>query len=365
MQMQTMKKIVVSDCEGPISKNDNAYELSAHFFPNGDKLFTNISKYDDVLADVIRKPGYAAGGTLKLILPFFKAYDVTDRQVEDFSAQNILLLPKTQEMLSFIQEYAEVFIVSTSYEHYIKVLCKAIDFPLDHTYCTKVALDNYSIPPEEKEHLKVLSQEIAKMPLIEIPQGARTLADFSVTDQAVIQRLDEIFWGEIPKMTVGKLLSDVKTVGGEQKAEAIRDAANRLGIKISEVMYVGDSITDVEAFKLVRKFGGLAVSFNGNSYAVRNADVAVMAEGNLVTAVIADRFCRLGKEQALKVLSYWVKSAVEQSGVSIPLLRQLYAAYPGALPRVDLVTIRNVDALVKESCEFRKNVRGVAIGRLG
>jgi energy-converting hydrogenase A subunit R len=130
-------------------------------------------------------------------------------------------------------------------------------------------------------------------------------------------------------------------------------------------MYVGDSITDVEAFKLVRQFGGLAVSFNGNSYAVRNADVAIMADGNLVTAVLADRFCRLGKQQALKVLSYWCKSAVEQSGVSIALLKQLYAAYPGALPRVELISVKNVDALVKESSDFRKNVRGVAIGRLG
>ncbi len=363
--MQSIKRIVFSDCEGPISKNDNAYELSAHFIPDGDKLFANISKYDDVLTDVLRKPDYTAGSTLRLILPFFKAYGVTDKQMDDFSAQNIVLLPETENMLKYIQEYAEVFIVSTSYEHYIKALCKAIDFPQDHTYCTKVNLDKYSISPEEKERLKAIGQEIAKMRLIEIPSTAKAVTDFSAADQAAIKRLDEIFWEEIPKMGIGKLVSDIKTVGGEQKAEAIRDATSRLGIKIAEVMYIGDSITDVEAFKLVRKFGGLAVSFNGNNYAVRNADVAVMAPGNLVTAVLADRFCRLGKEQALKVLAYWCKSAVEESGVGIALLRQLYAAYPGALPRVELVTMRNVDSLVKESCDFRKNVRGVAIGRLG
>ncbi len=360
-----MKRIVVSDCEGPIAKNDNAYELCSHFIPNGDKLFINISKYDDVLADVLHKPGYTAGSTLKLILPFFKAYDVTDKQMEDFSAQNILLLPQTLDTLGYIQQCAEVFIVSTSYEHYIKALCKSIDFPVDHTYCTKVKLDNYTVTQEEKERLKQLAAEIAEMRLIEIPVGAKAVADFSVADQAVIQRLNEIFNKELPGMGAGKLLTEVTTVGGEQKAEAIRDATGRLGVKISEVIYIGDSITDVEAFKLVREFGGLAVSFNGNSYAVRNADVAVMAEGNLVVAVLADRFCRLGKNQALKALSYWCKSAVEQSGVNIDLLKRLYALYPGALPRVELVSLRNVDALIKESAEFRKNVRGVAIGRLG
>ncbi|HSV48760.1 MAG TPA: HAD hydrolase family protein [Candidatus Acidoferrales bacterium] len=363
--MQGIKRVIFSDCEGPISKNDNAYELCSHFIPNGDKLFANISKYDDVLADVTHKQGYAAGSTLKLILPFFKAFDVSDKQMEDFSAQNILLLPETSELMTHLQGYGEVFIVSTSYEHYIKALCKAINFPFDHTYCTKVTLDNYTITTEEKQRLKAIAEEIAKMPLIQIPAIAKSLADFSVADQALVQRLDQIFWEEIPQMTAGKLITEVKTVGGEQKAEAIKDATSRLGVKISEVMYVGDSITDVEAFKLVRQFGGLAVAFNGNSYAVRNADVAVMAEGNLVTAVLADRFCRLGKEQALKVLAYWVKSAVEQSGVSIPLLKQLYALYPGTLPRVELISLRNVDALVKESSEFRKKVRGVAIGRLG
>jgi energy-converting hydrogenase A subunit R len=363
--MQTMKRLIFSDCEGPISKNDNAYELCTAFIPDGDKLFSNISKYDDVLADVVHKQGYAAGSTLKLILPFFKAFDVSDKQMEDFSAHNILLLPQTTELMVHLQGYGEVFIVSTSYEHYIRALCKVLNFPFDHTYCTKVKLDNYAITVEEKKWLKAIAQEIATMPLIHIPAGVKSLADFSIADQALIQRLDQIFWEEIPQMTAGKLLIEVKTVGGEQKAEAIRDATSRLGVKIAEVMYVGDSITDVEAFKLVRQFGGLAVSFNGNGYAVRNADVAVMADGNLVTAVLADRFCRIDKAQTLKVLSYWVKSAVEQSGVSTDLLRQLYALYPGALPRLELVTLRNVDALVKESSDFRKNVRGVAIGRLG
>ena len=52
-----MKNIFISDCEGPISKNDNAFELTAHFIPEGDKLFTNISKYDDVLGRRSSKAG--------------------------------------------------------------------------------------------------------------------------------------------------------------------------------------------------------------------------------------------------------------------------------------------------------------------
>ncbi|MGB9842318.1 MAG: hypothetical protein ACPLKZ_06300, partial [Candidatus Bathyarchaeales archaeon] len=94
-----MKPVFISDCEGPISKNDNAYEITAHFVPNGDKLFALISKYDDVLADVFKRSGYSAGSTLKLILPFLKAYDVTDAQMEEFSAENLILIANSREAL--------------------------------------------------------------------------------------------------------------------------------------------------------------------------------------------------------------------------------------------------------------------------
>lgn len=360
-----MTRVFVSDCEGPISKNDNAFELAENFIPNGDKLFTNISLYDDVLADVLHKPGYSAGSTLKLILPFFKAYGVSDGQMENFSADNIVLIANSQATLHHIQTIVDAFIVSTSYEHYIKALCKAIDFPYKNTYCTKVNLDKCAITPQEKERLKKIAQEIAQMHLNEIPKAARTMEDFSQSDQAIIARLDEVFWSEIPQMHIGKSLIDVVTVGGEQKAEAIRDIAKRLGAELGDVMYVGDSITDVEAFKLVRANGGLTLSFNGNIYAVKNAEVTVQSESNLVTAVIADLFCKLGKEQTLKVLGSWNYETLKKNKVDEALLKQLYTIYSDCLPKVQIVTHENMELLINESSAFRKKVRGVAIGRLG
>jgi energy-converting hydrogenase A subunit R len=244
-------------------------------------------------------------------------------------------------------------------------LCKAVDFPYKNTYCTKVSLDKCPITPQEKERLREIAQEIAQMPLIDIPANAKILEDFSSRDQAFIQRLDEIFWSLIPKMFVGKFLTDVVTVGGEQKAEAIRDVAKRLGVALEDVMYVGDSITDIEAFKLIRDNGGLTVSFNGNSYAVKNAEVAVQSESNLVTAVIADLFCKLGKIQTIKTLSQWSLEDLKENKVEETLLKPLSNLNPDDLPKVQIVTAKNMESLIKESSAFRKKVRGVAIGRLG
>ena len=121
------QRIFVTDCEGPISKNDNAFELTSYFVPNGDKFFALISKYDDVLADVFKKPGYKAGDTLRLILPFLKTYGATNKKIREYSSKNILLVPGALDTLQFVRDLTSSFIVSTSYEQYISCLLYTSD----------------------------------------------------------------------------------------------------------------------------------------------------------------------------------------------------------------------------------------------
>ncbi len=365
VEAQTVKRVFISDCEGPISKNDNAFEITSHFVPDGDKLFAVISRYDDVLADVVKRPNYKAGDTLKLILPFLKAYDVTDRKMRHFSAQNLVLISNVKKTLQYLRNIVDSFIVSTSYEHYIKALCHALEFPYENTYCTRLSIDKYFITEKEKTKLREIAKEIAQMPTIEIPQKAKSLKDFSKTDQETVRRLDEIFWEKITGMESGRMYFEVNPVGGDEKAKAVEDVVHRLGVALKDVMYVGDSITDVEAFRLVKENGGLAISFNGNQYAVKNAEIAILSENSLVTAVIADVFCRFGKQQTLNLVENWSHKALKRSKVNLAILNRLLALYPKELPKVKIITRENMEVLAKESSEFRKKVRGEAIGRLG
>jgi energy-converting hydrogenase A subunit R len=360
-----MRKAYISDCEGPISKNDNAFELTAHYVPNGAHIFTVISRYDDVLADVLKRPGYKAGDTLKLVLPFLKAYGVTDRKMRIFSAKTLVLISKVKEALGFIMNTAEAFIVSTSYEHYVKALCRTLKFPFENTYCTRVKIDEYELDEGERVKLKRLAAEIAKMPIIEIPRGARTVDDFPENYRRVIQRLDEIFWKEISSMHIGKILSEVNPVGGREKAEAVRQIAKQLGLSLSDVVYVGDSITDVEAFKLVRRGGGLTISFNGNEYAVREVEIAVMADNALVTALLLAVFCKYGKDGVLRLVDSWNVDKIKLLEVNAELKSLFLELHGKKLPKVEVVKRDNLERLVAESTAFRKSVRGEAIGRLG
>jgi len=355
----------VSDCEGPISKNDNAFELTSHFVPEGDKFFALISKYDDVLADVFKRPGYKAGNTLKLILPFLKAYGVTNEKMREFSSRNVLLVPGARDTLQFVSRIMPSFMVSTSYEHYIRVLCRLTAFPFENTYCTRVNLDKHPISEEEKSRLKELREEIVAMPMIEIPKEAASIEDFSRRDQETIRRLDEIFWEEIPQMECGRLLEEVNPVGGEEKAKALRKIAERVKGELCNVIYVGDSITDVQSFQLVRENCGLTVSFNGNEYAVREAEIAVLAENTIVTSVLADVFNRLGKEGVLRLVEEWGPLALEKFSVAPALRERILKLYGKRFPKVELITSENRERLGRESSVFRGKVRGEAVGRLG
>ncbi len=363
--MKDAKRIFITDCEGPISKNDNAFELASRFIPEGGKFFTQISKYDDVLADIVKREGYKSGDTLKLIIPFLKAYEVTNRKMIEFSAQSILLMLGAKDMLQFLKSLMPSFIVSTSYEHYVKPLCRAIDFPYQNTYCTHVDIDAYLLSKEEQEQLEDFTREICAMPLIEIPEKAESLQDFSERTRETIERLSKIFWEEIVHMKLGTMFTEINPIGGVEKARATRKIVAEIGSELEDVVYVGDSITDAECFRLVKENDGLTVSFNGNSYAIREAEIAILSSNAIVTAVIAEVFNKFGKETVYDLVENWGYAGLKKHNIDLPLQEKVKEVFPKQLPKIYRITKNNIKELAVESTAFRELVRGEKIGRLG
>jgi energy-converting hydrogenase A subunit R len=352
-------RIFVTDCEGPISKNDNAMELTAHFIPQGEGVFALLSKYDDYLAYVEKRPGYKAGDTLRLILPFLKAFGATDAKIEEYSRAHILLMPGAEQTLHFVRKRMLAFIISTSYEPYIRALCEVIHFPFQDAYCTDLILDHYPLPAEEEEYLRKVAGAITRMPMIEWGEGATGLVDLPPQGREVVQRLNQIFWQEIARMQIGRVLEEVDPIGGEGKAAAVRDIVQRTGAETAEVMYVGDSITDLQALELVKKGGGLAISFNGNSYAIQGAQVACLANDTGIISVMAHLFAEGGAEGVMTMLPQWGEERLRSMGIGEELLVHLTGTEAGKITR------NNQSRWIKKSQQFRTRVRGVRIGSLG
>ncbi|MBA7485299.1 hypothetical protein ES707_20844 [subsurface metagenome] len=327
----------ITDCEGPISKNDNALELATNFLPEGEKFFTQLSRYDDFLA-LTGREGYKAGDTLRLVLPFLKAYGTTDKKIVEYSRKNILLMPGAKQTLRFVQERMPSFIVSTSYQPYIQALCEVVEFPPENVYCTELNIDKYNISKEEIEKLKEFSKEILAYSLIEVSE----INNLSPQTKEAIDRLEEIFWKEIISMKSGKMLEEVNPVGGREKVNAIKDSLKKCNHSPQDAMYVGDSITDREALSFIRENGGLAVSFNGNRYAIEKTEVVCISGNTAPISVLADAFSRGGKGKVMELIENWKEK----------------------LPLLEVVSGNNRERLISLSEKFRKSVRGEA-GSLG
>lgn len=357
-----MVRQFVTDCEGPVSKNDNAFELTEHFIPDGGRFFAIVSRYDDILSGVLQRPGYQAGDTLKLIVPFLKAYGVTQKSIQGFCRENLLLVPGAKETLSAILNRMETFIISTSYSPYIDTLCSTIRFPRERVYCTLLDIDRYSIDEEEILWLQRTSTEVSGMTMPEIPQDALSLEEIPDESRKTIQRLDEIFFNQIPAMASGMILKDVKPIGGEEKAKAIEASLASTGLSLRDVLYVGDSITDVQAFCLVRENGGVSVSFNGNGYAIRTAEVAIVSGHTGVLALLAGFFEKEGKEGVLALVDRWGEDKTKEKLSEFPEGSTISSETLQVMARI---TRENQKALSIESEAFRSKLRGEKIGGLG
>lgn len=345
------KKIFITDCEGPLSINDNAFELAGHFIPQGENFFSKVSKYDDILVDEIKRPDYNAGDTLKLIIPFLIAYGVTNQKIIDYSRENVSLIEGAKETLSMLKSMMPSFIVSTSYGQYIEALCDITGFPFENTYFTQADLDKHSISPEEKEKIMEIKDIIV--------------------DGADFDTMDGIFFEEIPQMKIGKILSEVKTVGGEGKKLAVEDILERNNSSADSVMYVGDSITDVEPLKFVKDNNGVSVSFNGNEFALNAAEIAVISPHTITTSILADLHSKFNSDyvkQFVDGYSIDAQRALKNFRVSFGLLdefREVFGSEDIDLPVMELITDENREELIKKSMKCRKKVRGESIGGLG
>jgi len=354
-----LKKLFVTDCEGPLSLNDNAYELAKEFIPDGDEFFRIVSLFDDYLVDIVKKPDYNAGSTLKLIVPFFKAYGVTNGDIIDFSRNNVLFVDGARGTMELAKKAMDSFIVSTSYGQYIEAVCDSLGFPFENTYYTSLDIyDSFEISDEDRKKLFEFKEIISE------------IADKEKKDDFLdVDRLNEIFFEEIPKMNIYKLADCVVCVGGMGKQIAVEDIIANLEIEKNGLMYVGDSHTDVEPLGFAKENGGIGISFNGNESAIKEAEIAIISDNTIVTSLLIDLHSKFNKDYVLEFVKSYSsdpKRAFESFRIGFALIDKFNEIFVDKdLPIIELVTGDNLEELVLKSIEMRKKVRGDSIGSLG
>ena len=346
------EKSFITDCEGPLTLNDNAFELSVHFIDEGGELFKTLSLYDDYLVDEVKKEGYKAGNTLKLILPFFVSENLKNKDLIDFSKNNILAVSDSKFLLEYLQKSMNTYIVSTSYGQYIEALSNYMEFPFENTYYTNVDMDVLSLNDEELSKINEFKKQILENP-----------NDYEL--------FDEIFFTEIPKMRIYEIIKEIDVVGGLGKKLAIDDIIEKDKIDVNQILYIGDSITDVEPLEFARANNGISISFNGNEYPLKVAEIAIVSPSAITTAVIANIYAEFDKSKVLQFINEYnssndVLKLFEDYGINQEIIDKFFDVFDKeSYPIIDIINEDNYDKILNESVNMRNNIRGEDIGGLG
>lgn len=344
-------KSYITDCEGPLTLNDNAYELADYFIPDGGELFKTLSLYDDYLVDIVEKEGYKAGNTLKLILPFLLNAGVTNDDMVEFSRNNISVLKDSKELLNHIKKMMNHYIVSTSYGQYIEALSDYMDFPFENTFYTSVDVD-VDMSNEEKVSIEKFKNQILENP-----------KDYDL--------FDKIFFEEIPKMSFYDSIKDVEVVGGEGKKKAIEKIISDKNIDKNQIFYIGDSITDVEPLKFAKNNDGISVSFNGNRYSINAAEIAIISESAIPSLLIADIYNENDKEEVLKFIEEYnssndIENILKKYNITSEVKNKFLNTFnSNNYPIIKIIDNDNFYDIVDESSKMRNTIRGQKIGELG
>ncbi|TFF89828.1 MAG: hypothetical protein EU548_06115 [Promethearchaeota archaeon] len=292
------KNVCMFDLEGPISVVDFAAEigrllskkteLNLQNYDMGEFFFM-ISNYDDYLIDEpgvkeqLGIPEYQPGDTLRLMAPLYVSC-FSDKELIKLAKNNLGLLPGSKELMKVLHEDWDVYVISTSYTQFAHNVTAALHIPKDHVYCTDLKIK------ELKQGVSNIENSVHSL----VREIFQKYLDNEKQLEAVIEDLNSFFWrGE--ENDYIKVMNEVQVRGGKRKELAVEDISRRTGVDIGEMIALGDSITDINMLERLNQEDGIAITFNGNKFSAKKANLAVTSPNNLGVLPVFEEKSNLNK----------------------------------------------------------------------
>jgi len=259
-------------------------------FPNGDKIFEVISRYDDLLT-LEEREDYEPGDTLALITPFLVLHDISENDITTLAIK-ASLTDGVAELVSRLQSKSwKVFCISTSYEQYAIHITQKLGIYAHNVAGTPFPLDRFraTLRKEDSSLLQQTEQDILTMSPVD-------------DDDKIKQRLDYFFWEKLPTTDLGMAIKEVKPVGGRRKVVALNKFADTYEQPLSKWVVIGDSITDFRMLQAVEAAGGLAIAFNANEYALPHATMSLASTSISDLMDVSEAWQKGGRRGAEKIV---------------------------------------------------------------
>jgi energy-converting hydrogenase A subunit R len=356
------------DLEGPLSPQDNAYEVM-HLIKDGPSLFEVLSRYDDYLA-LQNTPDYEPGDTLKLIVPFLLVNGITERDIVKVS-KRAKLVRGAKELIKWLQEDGwNVHVISTSYEQHAYNIASQLGVERTKVHCTRFPLDSfYELLDETETEL-----------ITEIQNEILSFCSYDGYDNFCMEKLaaelNQFFFEKIPNTRINEIFEKVSVVGGRRKVEALMSVIGSAHAR--QTAAIGDSITDYKMLQRISSAGGLSVAFNGNMYSLPHANIGIACVDIRPLYLILTKFRAGGVNSAFDIVTLWEDQFSEflrdprliPKHATTPELARFFAIAPDntVFPRLNVLTSKTDEQLQQIAAvhaKFRSLVRGQDTALLG
>ena len=347
-------KQLMCGATGFLSSANSMKRMCDRFIRNGGRLFDILTAYDSILSYGLNRDDRRSGDAIRTLVPLLKAAGVTDSSLYDHFSKNMDLMPGA-DVINYMNGLMTVSLVSETYEHHALALCDSLKIPSDMVQSTEVSFDELELDRNEAKKFREYAADISKMDIPKVSSGDG-IQFIDHKDQMILDTVD----GIIEKMNETDFnyrMEEVKLMGGNEKAFALMDMRRRTMVDLDCTAYIGSNATDYPAMDIIYDNEGLALSFNGDAYAVKGANVAVMSPDPIVAAVLISEFYTEGLEGVYSMIDSWDRKRLsDREHSDRHLMSAMLRKFPSKLPDVVIVDEDNLDRVTRESERFRRKL---------
>lgn len=352
-------KQFITSCWGFLTRNNGTRDICERFIRNGGHFYDIISRYDSLCAYVLSRDEGHSGSLLKMVAPFLKAFGASDLQIHNTSSESLELMPEAGHTMRYALNIMPGFITTGLYEHDVMNICEALGIPMGNISFTGLSLDSEDMNRQEGRILRDMASDITSLRLPRTEYPLNVPMELDPLDSKVLKVLDKVVEDMKSLDASQSIMRSMSSIGSSEKAYTLLEIRRRTSVDLDGTAYVGSHASDYQAMELVNESGGLSISFNGDDFAVRGSNIAVLSNDCTVAGVLLQEFYNSGIEAVNELAENWNRKYLKERTFTDPhLVNAMLKANPRKLPDVFMVDRSNVNEIAEKSSAYRKRILG-------
>ncbi len=340
---------------GFITRTNLTRALCERYIRDGGRFYDVLSRYEMVTTYCLSREE-SIGSVAREVIPFLKAGGITDEDAYRFCRENIRLMDGADECRDYLWSQLPSFMATDCYEHEVLVLADITGIPLTSVSCCDTSFDDFGVDRNAARTLRELAATLTKLRISDEQYSVTESRYLTPEDAALVDMVDHVLEG-LQNLDIANRLKTMPAMSASDKAYALLEIIRKSAIGMDDTVVVGTGNSDYQALDLVRDSSGLAIAYNGEEYAVRGSNVAVLGDSPITVAVLANEFYNGGIESVFTMVRNWDRDYLSTHACcDRNLMDRFLEKYPRTLPKVMLVDRKSAPGIIAESAEYRKKV---------